>query len=34
MPAIITAHIANVKNTSAEVHGRSTGMPISAIIRA
>ena len=32
MPTIITAHMANVKNTSAAVHGMSIVMPISAII--
>ena len=34
MPIIITVHIANVKNTSADVRGMSIVMPISAIIRS
>ena len=34
MPTIITAHIANVKKTSAAVHGMSIVMPMSAIIRS
>ena len=32
MPTIITAHMVNVKNTSATVHDMSIAMPISAII--
>ncbi len=32
MPTIITAHMANVKKTSAAVHGVSIVMPIAAII--
>jgi hypothetical protein len=32
MPTIITAHIANVKKTSAAVHGMSIVIPMSAII--
>ena len=34
MPTIITAHIVNVKNTSAAVHGMSIVMPIPAIIES
>jgi hypothetical protein len=32
MPTIITAHMANVKKTSAALHGMSIVMPIAAII--
>src|SRR5260221_6348618 len=34
IPTIITSHIANVKKTSAAVHGMSIVMPMSAIFRS